>query len=106
MTRDWKTIAKSAMDQDLVLLSDPTADLGSIPPEIKIVLLPGTTESIEELTPKSVRRFLWKHRTSRAVNRDRALIKIGRGGDEFNVSLAALTHEDAMERMGNRHASS
>lgn len=91
------------MEHDEVLLENPKFDL-SIAPSLapsKVVDVGGPEASFPptEFSARAVRTFLWENRKSRAVMRERAVLKIDRSDDEVRVSLAAVTHPDAATRL-------
>lgn len=97
------------MDQDEVLLENPLFDLSTAPSIAPSAVVgvggPETSFPPTEFSARAVRTFLWENRKSRAVMRERAVLKIDRGEDEVRVSLAAVTHPDAASRLENHDPS-
>ena len=103
MIRDWKKISVVAQEKDQVLLSNPDFDVESIlEGDVAVVTVGGVTSSVPptEFSPRTVRRFLWENRKDRSVLRDRSVLKVNREEDKIEMSIAALTHTDAMNRLG------
>lgn len=95
------------MDHDEVLLEDPKFDIAAIrtthPTAVVEVGGLEATFPPTEFTPRAVRTFLWENRKSRAVMRDRAVLKVDRSDDNIRISIAAVTHEDAALRLVDNH---
>lgn len=91
------------MDHDEVLLENPEFDIAATrtthPTAVVEVGGLEATFPPTEFTPRAVRTFLWENRKTRAVMRDRAVLKIDRSDESIRISIAAVTHEDAASRL-------
>ena len=99
MRRNWKDISNIAMEYGSILLDNPSFMLDSLQGAVVVETGPSASIPPTDFTPRSVRTFLWDNRKSRAVMRDRAVLKVDRNEDEVRVSLGALTHPDAAARL-------
>jgi len=107
MTRDWKKIAGVAAYRhesdggSRTCLDNPELVVTDLPPTVCLHALdePRLVLEDDEFSPKKIRSFLWEHRKSRAVSRERAVLvtEVTENGNE--IKMSALTHVDAKERI-------
>lgn len=82
-------------------MDNPELVVADLPPTVCVLSLEGPRLVLEddEFTPKKIRSFLWEHRKSRAVSRDRAVLVTEVTEEGHEIKMSALTHIEAKERI-------
>ncbi len=103
--RDWKEVSKVSSEAHpggVVFLDSPHFPVSSLPGEAAPFYHDLTLEvGGNDLSPKEIRRFLWEHRNSRAICRDRCFIETlyDEDSDVSTVKIGTMTGVHVLERM-------
>ena len=113
MSRAWKEISKKVVQSHpdvggQVMLSIPDFSFDDLPDWADAFTHESPQLIVEgdKITPRQVRTFLWEHRSSRAVQRDRAFVwsKYDEENNSSVVGIGTLTVKEATERLNNGYS--
>lgn len=104
--RDWKEISKVVAGRHpggVVFLESPHFPVEEFPEEAVPFYHEGYERSFPgpDLSPKAVRRFLWEHRNTRPIQRDRAFVETeyDEESDVSRIRVGTMTALPVLERM-------